>query len=275
MRSPPLSSQFIDAISNHTHMEPGRVEVLFGPMRSGKSQRLAQYISWLEQYARETNYLAFRPAEDTRDTAGYIASNDENTTVPCYMISGEEPEQAFEYVTPDTTFVVFDEAEMFSRFKLFSVAATLKACGYHGIYSGLDLDYRGEQWGPIIDISHWLVEGDGRHHLLARCDYQENGERCGRPAPRTQRLRNGEPEEYHAEQMIVEGSQENIAYYPVCSIHHHINNAPREPDLARAPPWPDEVEQIYGELRNLSLPELDTLGSEDLQRFQQTIAQIQ
>lgn len=82
--------------------------------------------------------------------------------------------------------------------------------------AGLDLDYRGEPFGHVLDLCH-LLEGSRRipskaHHFVSNCTHvSQSGEICSRPAPYTQRLDEG------GANLISIGDAE--MYQPACPNH--------------------------------------------------------
>nr|WP_284142963.1 hypothetical protein [Caloranaerobacter azorensis] len=85
--------------------------------------------------------------------------------------------------------------------------------GLRVIVAGLDMDFRGEPFGPTPDL---MAIAEFVDKLTAVCVI------CGNPANRTQRLINGEPANYN-EPTILVGAKES--YEARCRLHHQV---PRE-----------------------------------------------
>jgi thymidine kinase len=105
--------------------------------------------------------------------------------------------------------VAIDEAQFFDD-GLIAVVQTLAARGVRVIVAGLDLDFRGEPFGPI---PHLLCEAEDVTKLHAICVV------CGEEASRTQRLVNGQPARYD-DPIILVGAAE--AYEARCREHHVV-----------------------------------------------------
>jgi thymidine kinase len=90
------------------------------------------------------------------------------------------------------------------------------------IAAGLDLDFRGEPFGPM---PHIMAEAEMVDKLQAICVV------CGAPASRTQRLIDGEPAAYD-DPIIMVGAKEN--YEARCRHCHEVRRTgePVEQDAA-------------------------------------------
>jgi len=111
--------------------------------------------------------------------------------------------------------VAIDEVQFFAD-PIVDIVQELANQGYRVIVAGLDLDFRGEPFGPmpkLLSIAEQLTK------LQAVCTI------CGSPASRTQRLINGKPASYY-DPVIMVGAEES--YEPRCRHHHEIPDFPRE-----------------------------------------------
>jgi thymidine kinase len=111
-------------------------------------------------------------------------------------------------VEADTTVVGIDEAQFFDM-EIAEVVARLADDGKRVICAGLDLDFRGEPFGPMPRL---LAIAERVDKLTAICVVS------GEPATRTQRIINGKPASYN-DPIILVGATES---YEARSRRHHI-----------------------------------------------------
>jgi thymidine kinase len=112
-------------------------------------------------------------------------------------------------VEDDTTVVAVDEAQFFED-ELVVVAQELAERGVRVIVAGLDMDFRGEPFGPLPVL---MAKAEKVDKLHAICMV------CGNEASRTQRLVNGKPAKYDDPVVIVGASE---LYEARCREHHEV-----------------------------------------------------
>ncbi len=201
--------------------KPGYLEVIFGCMKSGKSE---QFINRFKKLAHsKCKTLIFKPAVNVREPG--IATRAHDITLNAFVIDENRPEDIIRYLMENkgTQFQIIgiDEAQFFD-IKLVEIVDNLLRNDYHLIISGLLLSFKAEPFGPMP----YLV---GRAHeitkLTAICEYKD----CSRIATLTQRLINNEPANYNSPLVLIEGSGQTERYEPRC-IHHYIlpRNHPKE-----------------------------------------------
>ena len=95
------------------------------------------------------------------------------------------------------------------------VVQDLAKKGYRVIAAGLDLDFRGEPFGPMPNL---LCIAEQLTKLQAVCAV------CGSPASRTQRLIDGKPASYHDPVILIGASE---SYEPRCRHHHEVPDMPK------------------------------------------------
>jgi thymidine kinase len=160
------------------HNSPhGWIEVVCGPMFSGKSEELIRRLR-RAVYARR-QVLAIKPAMDVRYEAQSIASHNA-ATLPCETVQSARDIPAL--IRPEHEVIGIDEAQFLGP-DLVPVVESLADRGLRVICAGLDQDFRGLPWPPMPDL---LARADSATKLQAICMV------CGRPATRTQRLNAGE-----------------------------------------------------------------------------------
>jgi thymidine kinase len=182
----------------------GRVEIICGSMFSGKTEELIRRVR-RAQIARQ-RVQVFKPTIDTRYSVERVTSHNgqDYDARPCATST-----EIAQCIAPETTVVAIDEAQFFDD-DLITVVQALAARGVRVIVAGLDLDFRGEPFGPI---PHLLCEAEDVTKLHAICVV------CGEEASRTQRLVNGQPARYD-DPIILVGAAE--AYEARCREHHVV-----------------------------------------------------
>ena len=151
----------------------GWIEVICGPMFSGKSEELIRRIRRAE-IARQRVQI-FKHAIDARYDADNIVSHSRQTLPSMAVV---EPSVILERVDDRTEVVAVDEAQFFDH-GLVDVCERLANLGKRVIVAGLDLDYLGRPFGPMPEM---LCRAEYITKQLAICMV------CGDPAGFTQRL---------------------------------------------------------------------------------------
>jgi len=186
----------------------GRIELICGSMFSGKTEELLRRIRRAEIARQQVQ--VFKLKLDDRYDLAQVYSHDglhrEAETI-------ERAEEILEKLRPDTTVVAIDEAQ-FLDWTVADVARMLAERGLRVIVTGLDLDFRGEPFGPMPLL---LAEAELVEKLQAICV------RCGAPASRTQRLIDGRPASYD-DPIILVGASE--VYEARCRDCHEVPGRP-------------------------------------------------
>jgi thymidine kinase len=151
----------------------GWIEVICGPMFSGKSEELIRRLRRAE-IARQRLQI-FKHAIDARYDSDSIVSHSRQS-LPSVAVS--QPQEILAGVEDRTELVAVDEAQFFSL-DLVAVCDRLANQGKRIIVAGLDLDYRGLPFGPM---PHMMCRAEYITKQLAICMV------CGDPAGFTQRL---------------------------------------------------------------------------------------
>jgi thymidine kinase len=152
----------------------GWIEVICGPMFSGKSEELIRRLR-RAMIARK-RVEVFKPAIDNRYSNDEIVSHGDLRMKSLVVNdAGEIPDR----IDWRSEVIGVDEANFMGP-KLVEVAQRLADTGKQVIVSGLDTDYLGRPFPPIPDL---LALAESITKTLAICM------RCGNPAKHTQRLR--------------------------------------------------------------------------------------
>lgn len=187
----------------------GWIEIICGSMFSGKTEELIRRVRRAE-IARQ-RVQVFKPKIDDRYALTQVASHD-GMQYEANVI--ERASEILELLKPDTTVVAIDEAQFFD-WAVADVARLLADRGLRVMITGLDLDFRGEPFGPMPLL---MAEAEMVDKLHAICVV------CGAPASRTQRLINGQPANY-TDPIILVGASE--VYEARCRDCHQVPGRPR------------------------------------------------
>jgi thymidine kinase len=182
----------------------GRVEVVCGSMFSGKTEELIRRV----RRARIAGQCVqvFKPAIDTRFAEQRVISHSGHDTE---AIVCQHSRALSALIGHETTVVAIDEAQFFDL-GLIAVVDSLAEAGKRVILAGLDLDFRGEPFGPMPTL---ISSAEEVLKLHAICVV------CGEDACRTQRLVNGNPARYD-DPVIMIGAAER--YEARCRRHHAV-----------------------------------------------------
>ncbi|MDR3763088.1 MAG: thymidine kinase [Acidobacteriota bacterium] len=158
---------------NFTKGNMGWIEVVCGPMFSGKSEELIRRLRRAE-IARQ-RVQVFKPCVDRRYSEDQIISHSD------FKIASMGAKDAAEMETlidPRTEVVGVDEAQFMGE-GMVDLAVRLADMGKRVILAGLDTDYLGRPFHPMPEL---LAVADEIQKTLAICM------QCGNPAKHTQRL---------------------------------------------------------------------------------------
>lgn len=151
----------------------GWIEVICGPMFSGKSEELIRRLR-RAMIARK-RVQVFKPAIDVRYSDNEIVSHGDSR-MPSEIVN--EAGEILLQLDWRTQVVGIDEANFLGP-GLVEVAQQLADSGKQVIIAGLDTDYMGRPFAPVPDL---LCLAESITKTLAICL------RCGNPAKHTQRL---------------------------------------------------------------------------------------
>jgi len=157
-------------------VQPGRMEVITGPMFSGKSEELIRRLK-RAQIAR-LRIASFKPEIDLRYQPDAISSHSAQT-IRAVAVRDVDRLRAVLFPALDTVDVVgIDEAQFFDEL-LVGLAMELVEAGKRVVLAGLDTTFAGEPFAPMPAL---MAIADEVVKLSAVCMV------CGAPAIHTQRL---------------------------------------------------------------------------------------
>lgn len=155
------------------HPSAGWIEVICGPMFSGKSEELIRRVT-RSRIAR-LPVQAFKPALDVRFAESRVVSHS-NMTFAATPVSGSD--ELLRAVEDATVVVGIDEGQFFDE-GLVAVAERLAQAGKQVVIAGLDTDYLRRPFEPIPTL---CGRAEFVTKTLAVCH------RCGGPGLFTQRI---------------------------------------------------------------------------------------
>jgi thymidine kinase len=185
----------------------GWVEVIIGPMYSGKSEELIRRIRRTKIAKQKVQ--VFKPEIDDRydkdDVVSHCGAKEDAVPV-------KDSKEIMALIHMDTEVVAIDEVQFFDQ-GIIDVITNLADDNKRVICAGLDMDFKGVPFGPIPAL---LAIAEFVDKIQAICVI------CGNPATRTQRLINGNPAKYEDPILLI-GALES--YEARCRKCHTI---PRE-----------------------------------------------
>jgi len=173
-------------------------------MFSGKTEELIRRVK--RARIAKQKVQVFKHSLDDRYDAEKVTSH---SGADMEAIPVREARQILELLEPDTEVVAIDEAQFFD-WAIADVCNELADRGIRVIVAGLDMDFRGEPFGPVPLL---MAQAEQVDKLQAVCVV------CGAPATRTQRLINGRPASYN-DPIIMVGAKE--VYEPRCRRCHKV-----------------------------------------------------
>jgi thymidine kinase len=183
----------------------GWIEVIAGPMFSGKSEELIRRVT---RYGiARIPVQTFKPVIDTRYAHSEVVSHSNLSTEAIPVADSQELLHAVE---DRTTVIGIDEGQFFDD-GLVDVAMQLAGAGKQLIIAGLDLDYLGRPFEPIPSL---MLRAEYVTKALAVCH------RCGGPGLFTQRV-------VQSDELVVLGAQD--AYEARCRRCYDPHEAIQQP----------------------------------------------
>lgn len=182
----------------------GSIEVITGSMFCGKTEELIRRLR-RASIARQ-KVQVFKPIIDNRYAEEKVTSH-AGHNFDALPIQGAS--EILKRVDDDTTVVAIDEAQFFDD-EIISITQNLAGRDIRVIVAGLDMDFRGEPFGPMPAL---MAQAERVDKLHAICMV------CGELASRTQRLVNGHPARYDDPVVIVGASE---LYEARCRKHHEV-----------------------------------------------------
>lgn len=181
----------------------GWIEVIVGPMYSGKSEELIRRVRRVK--IAKQKIQVFKPEIDDRyskdDVVSHVGEKEE-------AISVKNSEEILKFLEEDTQVIAIDEVQFFDE-GIVKIVGNLADKNKRVICAGLDMDFRGEPFGFIPRL---MAIAEFVDKIQAICVV------CGNPATRTQRLINGMPADYDEPTVLVGAKESYEARCRKCHV---------------------------------------------------------
>jgi len=184
---------------NFRGQRSGWIEVVCGSMFSGKTEELIRRLR-RAQIANQKVQI-FKPKKDSRYHDDNVVSHDENVIASIAINNSTQIYDLLEQVNV----VGIDEAQFFDN-DLINVCQKLAVKGIRVVVAGLDMDFRGQPFGPIPGL---LAVAEYITKVHAICPH------CGSLATHSYRLSS-------EKETIVLGEKDK--YEPRCRICFEMGN---------------------------------------------------
>jgi thymidine kinase len=159
-----------------TSIQPGRIEVITGPMFSGKSEELIRRLKRAQIAKRRV--ACFKPEIDLRYSRSAISSHSLQTLEAITVANTAALRASLFPQLEQVEVIGIDEAQFLGE-ELVDLSIELVHLGKRVVIAGLDTTFSGKPFIPIPDL---LAVADEVIKLSAVCMC------CGAPAIHTQRL---------------------------------------------------------------------------------------
>jgi thymidine kinase len=204
----PLAADPMHSPDSHRFDPPGKasaagagwIEVICGSMFSGKTEELLRRIK-RARLARQP-VLLFKPRIDNRYDAVKVVSHEGGNAEAVPVSTAAELLERVAQGTGVVGVVGIDEVQFFDD-AIVGASESLAARGVRVIAAGLDVDWKGQPFGPVPSL---MAVAEYVSKLHAVCS------RCGAPGTRSQRLVAAEG------QLFVGGSAEYESRCRACFV---------------------------------------------------------
>ncbi len=200
------------------------VEVIIGPMFSGKSEELIRRVR--RSIIAGQIVQVFKPSLDIRRSQSHVTTYD---GVKIEAIPVSDSKELYNKIKNNVDVVAVDEIQFLDEGIVDVIEEVEKKSRV--IVAGLNLNFRGEAF-PFKDsqrtIAELVLKADSLDKLSSICTYKTESENgvskiCGEKAIFSQRIIDGKPAPYNAP-IILLGSQE--AYEARCRKHFQVPGKP-------------------------------------------------
>jgi len=140
----------------------GWIEIIAGSMFSGKTEELIRRLK-RAKFAKQRVEI-FKPQIDTRYSLNSVVSHDANTIHSTPVSSSGN----IFLLSSDVDVVGIDEAQFFDM-GLIEVCNKLADQGVRVIVAGLDMDFRGEPFGPMPQLMACAEQVTKVHAICVNC----------------------------------------------------------------------------------------------------------
>lgn len=172
----------------------GKIEIICGPMFSGKTEELLRRLKRLK-YSKKP-FILFKPKIEDRYSKNNVVSHDKNS-MQAVLVSDSDQIVSFCNQNLHIKNIGIDEVQFLDQkdnLKLMNNILKLKKNGYNIIVSGLDMNSQGF---PFLGIPYLLAIADDVQKLKSVClDCGENGSMSHRINKSRELIQLGSENEY-------------------------------------------------------------------------------
>ncbi|WP_319479018.1 thymidine kinase [uncultured Draconibacterium sp.] len=146
----------------NSHKKVGTIEVVAGSMFSGKTEELIRRLKRAKIAKQKVEI--YKPMVDIRYSETEVVSHDENAIHSTPV----ENSANILLLAGDVDVIGIDEAQFFDK-GLINVVTQLANMGIRVIVAGLDMDFKGEPFGPIpglMAVADYITKV---HAICVRC----------------------------------------------------------------------------------------------------------
>ncbi len=140
----------------------GSIEVIAGSMFSGKTEELIRRLK--RAIIAKQKVEIFKPAIDVRYSLNEVVSHDENSI----RSTPVDHSSNILLLSSDVDTIGIDEAQFFDK-GLIEVVTKLANMGMRIIVAGLDMDFRGDPFGPMPGLMAIADHVTKVHAICVRC----------------------------------------------------------------------------------------------------------
>ena len=144
----------------------GWIEVICGSMFAGKTEELIRRITRIKFAKRDV--LVFKPVIDDRYSYSEVVSHSQRKVKSIPVVDSKELQDHIDALVKLPYAVCIDEAQFFDD-HIVEVCNQLANQGVRVIVAGLDLDFRGEPFGPMPRLLAIADEVSKVHAICVRC----------------------------------------------------------------------------------------------------------
>ncbi len=190
---------------------PGQLEIICGPIFSGKSEELIRRLRRVELSGKE--FLLFKPNLDNRYEVDSVISHDARQLKAIATGIDKNALHVIETIIskfPNADVVAFDEVNFYEP----QIIELIEKCisrGKRVIAAGLDMDFRGRPFPSMAQLLALADYADKLNAICAKC--KKN------PATLSQRLVDGKPARWS--DAVVKNSPLDV-YEPRCRKCHQV-----------------------------------------------------
>lgn len=194
----------------------GWLEIILGPMFSGKSEELLKKLEWYQYRGEQT--LLIKLSLDHRYSSTEVVTHSGLKRTAKVIEPNYESFMKLEKELNSVSVIGIDEFEFFEDSDELVSEIVRLSNEKTVILAALNFNFRGEPWPIVEKIKRYVDHYTSKE---AVCTYKDpaTGEVCGNPATRTQRLIDGKPAPRDSPTILVGGRE---MYEARCKRHHIV-----------------------------------------------------